>query len=200
MAAMMRYSRRGRTRNPNPRRGGGNYRGTMLESNGPGGEKVRGSSQQIYDKYMQLARDASTSGDRVMAENYLQHAEHYLRMSLENASIRPYDRETGGRELGEGERGDRESSGNAYSSEDADGEELLDDEEDDHSVLPPEISPSDAPRRRFQRPEFTEDDTPLPRRTGYNKYPSRGSSAGTSSTSSSSGRSHLRDNSRDDDF
>jgi hypothetical protein len=49
------------------------------ESNGPD-VKIRGSAQQIAEKYAQLARDAHSSGDRVMAENYLQHAEHYNRI------------------------------------------------------------------------------------------------------------------------
>ncbi len=49
------------------------------ESNGPD-VKIRGSAQQIAEKYAQLARDSHSSGDRVMAENYLQHAEHYNRI------------------------------------------------------------------------------------------------------------------------
>jgi hypothetical protein len=51
-----------------------------FESNGPEGVKVRGAAQHVYEKYMQLARDATMSGDRVLAENYLQHAEHYFRL------------------------------------------------------------------------------------------------------------------------
>ena len=49
------------------------------DSNGPD-VKVRGTAHHIAEKYQQLARDAQASGDRVMAENYLQHAEHYLRI------------------------------------------------------------------------------------------------------------------------
>ncbi|MBO6758293.1 MAG: DUF4167 domain-containing protein [Roseibium sp.] len=49
------------------------------ESNGPD-VKIRGTAQHIADKYQQLARDAQASGDRIMSENYLQHAEHYLRI------------------------------------------------------------------------------------------------------------------------
>ncbi|QPC85617.1 DUF4167 domain-containing protein [Mesorhizobium sp. NBSH29] len=49
------------------------------ESNGPD-VKIRGSAQQIAEKYTTLARDSHSSGDRVMAENYLQHAEHYNRI------------------------------------------------------------------------------------------------------------------------
>ncbi|MBX3480309.1 MAG: DUF4167 domain-containing protein [Caulobacter sp.] len=50
------------------------------DSNGPEGIKVRGAAQSVFEKYQQLARDATTSGDRVLAENYLQHAEHYFRL------------------------------------------------------------------------------------------------------------------------
>jgi hypothetical protein len=49
------------------------------DSNGPE-IKVRGSASHVYEKYLQLARDANTQGDRVMAESYLQHAEHYYRI------------------------------------------------------------------------------------------------------------------------
>ena len=49
------------------------------ESNGPD-VKVRGTAQHIAEKYLQLARDAQSSDDPVMAESYLQHAEHYFRL------------------------------------------------------------------------------------------------------------------------
>lgn len=65
--------------NNNPNRKGPNPLTRSYESNGPD-VKIRGSAQQVADKYMQLARDAQGSGDRVMAENYLQHAEHYNRI------------------------------------------------------------------------------------------------------------------------
>ncbi len=62
------------------RKGGGNSGGNRaLESNGPD-VKVRGAASTIHEKYLQLHRDASSSGDRVKAENYLQHAEHYFRI------------------------------------------------------------------------------------------------------------------------
>lgn len=51
-----------------------------FDSNGPEGIKVRGAAQSVYEKYQQLARDSQTAGDRVLAENYLQHAEHYFRL------------------------------------------------------------------------------------------------------------------------
>jgi Domain of unknown function (DUF4167) len=49
------------------------------ESNGPN-IKIRGTARHIAEKYMQLARDAHTGADPVAAENYLQHAEHYIRL------------------------------------------------------------------------------------------------------------------------
>lgn len=51
-----------------------------FESNGPEGIKVRGAAQHVFERYQQLARDAGSGGDRVLAENYLQHAEHYFRV------------------------------------------------------------------------------------------------------------------------
>ena len=51
-----------------------------FDSNGPEGSKVRGNAQHVFEKYQQLARDATSAGDRVLAENYLQHAEHYFRV------------------------------------------------------------------------------------------------------------------------
>ena len=51
-----------------------------FDSNGPEGVKVRGNPQLVFEKYQQLARDANAAGDRVLGENYLQHAEHYFRL------------------------------------------------------------------------------------------------------------------------
>lgn len=57
----------------------GNIVNRVFDSSGPEG-KVRGTPQQIIDKYNQLARDAHLGNDRVAAENFQQHAEHYARM------------------------------------------------------------------------------------------------------------------------
>lgn len=69
----------GNNNNNNNNRKGPNPLTRSYESNGPD-VKIRGSAQQIAEKYATLARDAQSSGDRVMAENYLQHAEHYNRI------------------------------------------------------------------------------------------------------------------------
>ena len=76
---------RGRGRNGgggnqnNQQRKGQNPLTRTYDSSGPD-VKIRGTAQHIAEKYMALARDAMSSGDRVMAENYLQHAEHYNRI------------------------------------------------------------------------------------------------------------------------
>src|SRR5882724_11426660 len=51
----------------------------VYESNGPD-VKIRGTGSHVAEKYLQLARDAQSTGDPVSAENYLQHAEHYFRL------------------------------------------------------------------------------------------------------------------------
>ncbi|MEL6700511.1 MAG: DUF4167 domain-containing protein, partial [Pseudomonadota bacterium] len=69
---------RSKNRNNN-NRNMGNIVNRVFDSSGPEG-KVRGTPQQIIDKYSQLMRDAQLSGDRVAAENFAQHAEHYTRL------------------------------------------------------------------------------------------------------------------------
>ncbi len=66
---------RGRGRRPQ------NSHSRAFDSTGPD-VKIRGTAAHVYEKYLQLARDAGSAGDRVMAENYLQHAEHYFRILL----------------------------------------------------------------------------------------------------------------------
>ena len=69
-------------RNNNNNRSVGNVVNRVFDSSGPEG-KVRGTPQQIIEKYNQLARDAQLSNDRVATENFQQHAEHYLRILAE---------------------------------------------------------------------------------------------------------------------
>src|SRR5579875_4115479 len=108
---------------PTNNRRGPNPLTRSYESNGPD-VKIRGNAHHIAEKYLQLARDAHTSGDPVAAENYLQHAEHYFRLI---AAAQAAQLAAQGRALGEPE------------PEDAD-------EEDDGGVLdrfasPPERQP-----------------------------------------------------------
>ena len=73
---------RGRNRKPGGNSGNANSANPnrSWDSQGPENIKVRGNAQTVYERYQQLARDAGASGDRVLAENYLQHAEHYFRV------------------------------------------------------------------------------------------------------------------------
>src|SRR6516164_4604249 len=79
--------RPGQTGRPRGRHSGNNpyrnrqqipHRGQTFDSSGPN-VKMRGSSHQIFERYIALAREASTSGDRVAAEHHYQRAEHYFR-------------------------------------------------------------------------------------------------------------------------
>jgi hypothetical protein len=71
-------------------------KGQNFDSSGPD-IRVRGNAYQVLEKYLQLARDAGTVGDRVAAENFLQHADHYYRVVASmNEGQRP---RIGGREV-----------------------------------------------------------------------------------------------------
>ena len=75
----MRPGQNKRMRGRNNNRKGPNPLTRAYESNGPD-VKIRGTAHHVAEKYLQLARDAQSSGDPVMAESYLQHAEHYFRL------------------------------------------------------------------------------------------------------------------------
>ena len=66
----------------NNNRSAANVLNRVFDSSGPEG-KVRGTPQQVIEKYQQLTRDAQLSGDRVGAENFQQHAEHYMRLQAD---------------------------------------------------------------------------------------------------------------------
>lgn len=102
-----------RSRGRGGRKPSGNNLNRVYESAGPEG-KVRGTPQQIIDKYLSLARDAQTSGDRVIAENFLQHAEHYQRILVEAMGARQERREA---QQGEGEQPDVAESGQSGTEE-----------------------------------------------------------------------------------
>ena len=107
---------RGRNRRP-----GGNQQNAFnnpnrhFESVGPD-VKIRGSAQQVLEKYQQYARDAHTSGDRVLSEAYFQYAEHYQRIVAKQNEARsqqqggqPQNRN--GNSNGNGPRDDRDPRG-----------------------------------------------------------------------------------------
>ena len=72
------HSKRNRGRGGN-RRSGTPGRNHTFDSNGPD-IRIRGNAHQVHEKYMNLAREASTNGEAVLAESYFQHAEHYYRI------------------------------------------------------------------------------------------------------------------------
>lgn len=110
--------KRGRGRGTSRNRGS-NPRNSTFDSNGPSG-RIRGNAVQVFEKYQALARDAQTSGDRIMAENFFQHAEHYYRIMT--AAEDPQNRNGNGRrlvrnddvEVGEDDVENRESDDDNY--------------------------------------------------------------------------------------
>jgi hypothetical protein len=104
---------RGRNNNgnhPNPNRPRMPHRVQTFDSNGPN-VKIRGNAYQVFERYVALAREAASAGDRIAAENLYQHAEHYFRIMNANGEghgnaprpMTPADTEMTGPE-GEGER------------------------------------------------------------------------------------------------
>ncbi len=92
-------------------RKGPNPLSRSYESNGPD-VKIRGNAQHIAEKYSTLARDSAASGDRVIAENYLQHAEHYYRIV---ASAQPQGQQRESYDDNQDDDGDDDQdSGNSY--------------------------------------------------------------------------------------
>ncbi|WP_135448490.1 DUF4167 domain-containing protein [Tabrizicola caldifontis] len=118
----MRSSKKRSRSNQNRPRSLGNIVNRVFDSSGPEG-KVRGTPQQIIEKYQMLARDAQLSNDRVSAENFLQHAEHYTRMLAEAMREMAAEQEArqqqaqsnggqhGGQNGGHGFRADRQGDG-----------------------------------------------------------------------------------------
>ncbi len=107
------------------------------ESNGPD-VKIRGNAHHVAEKYLQLARDAHTSGDPVAAENYLQHAEHYFRLIASAQAAQALAAQ--GRAPGEGEDAEDDDDGGVLS---------------DRFASPPERAPAPyAPAQQpFQQPQ-----------------------------------------------
>ena len=99
---------------PNRKQHGGPSRPNSFDSSGPEG-RIRGNAHQVYEKYVALARDAISAGDRVSAETYYQHAEHYFRIvnastDPETADRRPARHDGNGRDAGGREPGGRDFS------------------------------------------------------------------------------------------
>jgi Domain of unknown function (DUF4167) len=102
-------------------------RNHVFDSNGPD-VRVRGTAQQLFEKYLQLGRDATSGGDRVTAESYFQHAEHYFRIlnamnqaAQQNQQNGQHVSHQGGRRQQQGMEEGVQPSGNGADSEETDG-------------------------------------------------------------------------------
>ena len=148
---------RSRNKNRNNRPSGGNIINRVFDSSGPDG-KVRGTPQQIIEKYNQLHRDAQLSGDRVNAENFAQHAEHYTRMLAEaqrevDAKREEMEEQNRQRQAErDRERNDRlraqEAASNDPGSMDQPSVDMDDDNSEDSGLVEtPEEKPAPRPRK-----------------------------------------------------
>lgn len=151
--------------NPKRMRGRGNSggrknsnpRSNNYDSNGPE-VKVRGSAQQVVEKYLALARDATLSDDRVAAENFFQHAEHYYRVMTANGGGDDRRDQTSSQstELGNQQQGHAQPSGETNTSPENVEAKVADSAVDGNSVDAP-CAPADDPASAPQ-PEIGSDD------------------------------------------
>jgi hypothetical protein len=141
----------------------GNIINRVFDSSGPEG-KVRGTPQQIIEKYQMLARDAQLSNDRVAAENFLQHAEHYTRMLAEamremaaeqEARQAQYQQQGGGQNGGQNSGQNPGQNGGQYGGQNGNGNQPR--AERDNRDFRDNRDRNDRQDRGDRRPEFIRD-------------------------------------------
>ncbi len=165
--------KRQRSRNRNPGGGGGGNKpqqhnaNRAFDSNGPEGVKVRGAAQSVYEKYQQLARDAQTSGDRVLAENYLQHAEHYFRLLRAMQPLRPLSEIIGRDQFVSGYDIDFEDESVQEAAEAADAQQQ--DAPADGTDGRPDNRQNDNRQNDFRQNDYRRDDRYQGDRGGYDR-------------------------------
>lgn len=175
-----------------------NNRNQTFDSNGPS-IRIRGNAVQVHEKYLTLARDAYSSGDRVMAENYFQHAEHYYR--IVNATTDP---------SGNGQRSNGQQPNNGYQG----GNGPVDDDFDNEDEIGRPIyaqsnnqggraQGSDESQQRENRGDGDSDDNPERQadRSGERRRRSRrnGQDGGRPGSDEAGSESRRSDESRQDD-
>lgn len=136
----------------------GNIINRVFDSSGPEG-KVRGTPQQIIEKYQLLARDAQLSNDRVAAENFLQHAEHYTRLLAEAMREQAAEQEARQQAYQQNGNGHRDRDRGEYRNEQpgadvqpsAEGFDVMGGDEDGNLVDLPEARPQNQQPRRDER-------------------------------------------------
>jgi hypothetical protein len=126
-----------------------------MESSGPEGGKVRGPAAMIHERYLQLARDASSSGDRVLSENFLQHADHYFRLWRSTQPATPPPQQMNER-YDEGAEGDEDSGGEGDGEDGEMAAEAGDqpDVEFPQGERPQQFDRDGGPRRRGRRNRY----------------------------------------------
>jgi hypothetical protein len=125
--------------NNNPHRKSQNPLTRVYESNGPD-VKIRGTASHIAEKYIQLARDAQSSGDPVAAENYYQHAEHYFRLiAVAQEQFRQQNPYYNNQPTPQGQQSQGAQQGNddGYDDGDDDGQPFLGQNEPSYAPQPP---------------------------------------------------------------
>ncbi len=111
-------------------------RNHVFDSSGPD-LRIRGTAQQLFEKYLQLGRDASGSGDRVMAESYFQHAEHYFRILNAMQQIQQQNPQPqGGQQNGQPNNGYQQPRRSMHENDDTESEEELNNELNSNSDQP----------------------------------------------------------------
>ncbi len=142
---------KGRNNNNNnnngQRRGNVPPRMQVFDSNGPD-VRIRGTAWQVHEKYLALAKDANSSGDLIMAENYMQHAEHYQRI------INTFAEQMGGQQWAPQAADNDDSS---------DGEvQVQQRETHQQNQIPPQQQAVNAPRNDAPRADRRDDGLGLP--------------------------------------
>ncbi len=144
-------NKRSRGRNNSGGRKHTNPLSRNFESNGPD-VKIRGNASHIAEKYQQLARDAQASGDSVMAENYLQHAEHYFRILSAAQAQNPQRNDQSQPQMNNGsdDGDDDDNNDNASGNEDQGPAEVSGSNAD--QPAPAESAKSDADEAEAEKP------------------------------------------------
>ncbi len=151
-------SSKSRSRNKsNRQRSIGNIINRVFDSSGPEG-KVRGTPQQIIDKYLMLARDAQLSNDRVAEQNFLQHAEHYTRMLGEAQREMAREQEERARQGGQNFNGNTGQNGGQNGNRER--FERAEPREDEAQALP-EVSAEDEGSTLVETPEMRAEAEPV---------------------------------------
>lgn len=132
----------------------------VYESNGPD-VKIRGTANHVAEKYIQLARDATASGDPVAAENYYQHAEHYFRLIAaaqeQFRQSQPFQQREAGEESFEGDDDQQPGYGEPHSAA----------REQPYQQQPREHYQQREPRENYQQREPREQPYPRDHQQNY---------------------------------